>query len=144
VLTYVQLGTPFELAALRGAARVAAAADRAGLEYVCEIMPIEGPAYPDPADPLAIVAACRVSAELGARLTKTTMPSEPAAIGDAVGFGVPVVLAGGDVDPSRDAIVGRVRRAVAAGAAGVAFGRNVWSADDPAAMVAALAAEVHR
>ena len=39
VLTFVQVGTPFELAALQLAGRVAAAADAAGVAYVCEIMP---------------------------------------------------------------------------------------------------------
>ena len=33
--------------------------------------------------------------------------------------------------------------AVANGAAGVAFGRNVWGAEDPAAMVASLRKAVH-
>ena len=41
VLTYVQLGAPFELEALRMAGRAAADADAAGLTYVCEIMPVE-------------------------------------------------------------------------------------------------------
>ena len=41
VLTFVQLGTHGELDALVAAARVAAEADRAGLAYVCEIMPVE-------------------------------------------------------------------------------------------------------
>src|SRR5262249_54356211 len=39
VLSYVQLGTPFELNALRDAARIAAACDAAGFTYICEIMP---------------------------------------------------------------------------------------------------------
>jgi hypothetical protein len=60
VLTYVQVGTPFELAALQLAGRVAAAADGAGVAYVCEIMPPGD-------DPLAIAACCRTAAELGAR-----------------------------------------------------------------------------
>ncbi len=143
VLTFVQLGAPFELGALQAAGRVAAEAHRAGLPYVCEIMPVEGAAYPDPADPLAIVAACRVSAELGADVTKTTMPSEPEAVAEAVPFGVPVVLAGGDIAPDRGGLVGRVQRAIAAGAAGVAHGRNVWGVDDPAATVRALREVVH-
>ena len=54
VLTYVQLGAPFELEALRTAASVAARADQAGLAYVCEIMPVMSAAYPDPAAPAAI------------------------------------------------------------------------------------------
>ena len=77
VLTYVQLGAPHELEALRTAARVAARADELGLPYVCEIMPVEGGAYPDASAPPAIAAAARTAAELGAHLVKTTMPSPP-------------------------------------------------------------------
>jgi DhnA family fructose-bisphosphate aldolase class Ia len=66
VLTYVQLGASHELEALRAAAGVAARADEAGLPYVCEIMPVEGEAYPDPAAPEAIAAGARTAAELGA------------------------------------------------------------------------------
>jgi len=143
VLTFVQLGADFELEALRCAARVAAEADRAGIPYVCEIMPVESVRYPDPAAPLAITAACRVSAELGAHLTKTTMPTPPAAVADAVAFGVPVILAGGDPVDNREALYANVREVVKAGAAGVAFGRDVWGDADPSGTVTRLHSIVH-
>ena len=102
VLTFVQVGTPFELAALQLAGRVAAAADAAGVAYVCEIMPAGD-------DPLAIAACCRTAAELGARVVKTSFPQPASAIADAIGCGIPVVLAGGDPrDPA--AFAGRRRR----------------------------------
>ena len=143
VLTYVQLGTPFELDALRTAARVAVRADELGVPYVCEIMPVEGETYPDPAAPLAIAAAARTAAELGARIVKTTMPDPPEAMADVAECGIPVVLAGGDLDADGDRLLDRVRRALDAGAAGVAHGRNVWGRSDPGAAVAALRALVH-
>jgi DhnA family fructose-bisphosphate aldolase class Ia len=143
VLTYVQLGTPFELDALRTAARVAVRADELGLPYVCEIMPVAGDAYPDPESPLAIAAAARTAAELGARIVKTAMPNPPEAMAEVATCGVPVVLAGGDLDADEDGLLDRVRRAVDAGAAGVAHGRNVWGRPDPGAAVAALRAVVH-
>jgi DhnA family fructose-bisphosphate aldolase class Ia len=143
VLTYVQLGPPGELDALVAAARVAAEADRAGLAYVCEIMPVESSPYPDPYDPAAIAAAARSAAELGAHVVKTSMPTPPEAVAHAVTCGLPVVIAGGDPTPDADALIDRVERAVAAGAAGVAFGRNVWGSPDPAAMVGRLRTAVH-
>ncbi|HEY6565966.1 MAG TPA: hypothetical protein VI341_00485 [Actinomycetota bacterium] len=143
VLTFIQLGADFELEALRTAGRVAAAADRAGIPYVCEIMPVESARFPDPYAPVAIVAATRTGAELGAHLVKTSMPTPPEAVRDAVAFGIPVVLAGGDLSADPGALFGAVRTAVAVGAAGVAFGRNVWGADDPAAVVAELVSIVH-
>lgn len=143
VLTFVQLGTGGELDALVAAARVAAAADRAGLTYVCEIMPVESSPYPDPYDPAAIAAAARSAAELGAHVVKTSMPTPPEEVALAVTCGLPVVIAGGDPTPDTDALLDRVQRAVAAGAAGVAFGRNVWGSPDPAEMVRRLRAAVH-
>jgi DhnA family fructose-bisphosphate aldolase class Ia len=142
VLTYVQLGTPGELDALVAAAKVAAEADRAGLQYVCEIMPVESSPYPDPYDPAAIAAAARSAAELGAHVVKTSMPTPPEQLALAVTCGLPVVIAGGDPTPDTDALLDRVKRAVAAGAAGVAFGRNVWGSPDPAGVVQRLCAAV--
>jgi fructose-bisphosphate aldolase / 2-amino-3,7-dideoxy-D-threo-hept-6-ulosonate synthase len=132
VLTYVQLGTPFELEALRAAARVAARADEAGLAYVCEITA-----------PSATAAAARTAAELGAHVVKTSMPDPPEAMAEVAACGVPVVLAGGDFDADDERLLELVRRVLAAGAAGVAHGRNVWGRPDPAAAVAALRAVVH-
>ena len=79
VMTYIQLGAPFELDALKSAARIAADCDRHGLDYICEIMPVESPRFPDAYAPDAIAASCRTGAELGAHVIKTTMPS-PAAL----------------------------------------------------------------
>jgi DhnA family fructose-bisphosphate aldolase class Ia len=143
VLTFVQLGTAGELDALVAAASVAAEADRAGLTYVCEIMPVESEPYPDPYDPEAVAAAARSAAEIGAHVVKTSMPTPPEQVALAVTCGLPVVIAGGDPTPDTDALLDRVERAVAAGAAGVAFGRNVWGSPDPAGMVRRLRAAVH-
>ena len=73
---------------------------------------------------------------------KTSFPQPASAIADAIGCGIPVVLAGGDPrDPARS--LADAADAMAAGAAGVAFGRNVWGATDPAAMVRDLGRIVH-
>jgi DhnA family fructose-bisphosphate aldolase class Ia len=133
VLTYVQLGTPFELEALRAAAGVAARADALDLPYVCEIT-----------SPDSIAGAARTAAELGANVVKTTMPDPPEAMAEVAACGVPVVLAGGDFEPDDESLLDSVRRALAAGAAGVAHGRNVWGRPDPGAAVAALRAAVHQ
>jgi DhnA family fructose-bisphosphate aldolase class Ia len=143
VLTYVQLGADHELEALRTAAEVVRRADELGLPYVCEIMPVEGETYPDPAAPVAIAAAARTAAELGAHVVKTTMPDPPEVMADVAACGVPVVLAGGDFDSNDARLHDVVRRALVAGAAGVAHGRNVWGRADPEAAVRALRALVH-
>ncbi len=103
VLTLIEPGTPGELAELAAAARVAAAADRAGLPYVCEILPATSEAFPDPFAPRAIAGAARAAAELGAHVVKTSIPTPPSAVAEAVGCGVPVLLAGGEIAGDREA-----------------------------------------
>ena len=137
VLTYVQVGAPYELDDLHAAAPVAASADRAGIAYVCEIMPIDSVA------PEAISAATRTGAELGAHVVKTSFPDPPAGVAAACAHGTPVILAGGDLAPDRDALFGAVEACIGHGAAGVAFGRNAWGSDDPGATVRRLRGIVH-
>jgi fructose-bisphosphate aldolase / 2-amino-3,7-dideoxy-D-threo-hept-6-ulosonate synthase len=144
VLSFVQLGAPFELEALRTAGRTAAACDRAGLAYVCEIMPVESDGFPEPAAPDAIAAACRTAAELGAHIVKTTMPEPAEGIVDAVACGVPVLVAGGAMAADREALLRAARMVMRDGAAGLAFGRNVWGSADPAGMVSTLRDIVHQ
>jgi DhnA family fructose-bisphosphate aldolase class Ia len=143
VLTFVQAGLDGELDALGDAARAAVAADGAGLSYVCEIMPVQGARFAAPYDPEAIAACARAAAEIGAHVVKTSMPTPPEAIAEAAECGVPVVIAGGELVPDRAALLATVETAVSAGAAGVAFGRNVWGSGDPAGMVAELRRAVH-
>ncbi len=143
VLTFVQVGAPDELTALTAAARIAAACDEQGFAYVCEIMPVESQAYPNPFDADAIAACARVAAELGAHVVKTTIPNPPEAITGAVECGLPIFLAGGDPQPTEDSFLEQIRQAVEAGAQGVAVGRNVWGGEDPARMVRKLREVVH-
>ena len=112
---------------------MAAACDRRGLAYVCEIMPIECAMYPNPAAPEAIAAASRAGAELGAHVIKTTMPIPATSLADSVACGLPVILAGGALASDRAQLLQQVATAVDQGAAGVAFGRNVWGSRDPPA-----------
>jgi DhnA family fructose-bisphosphate aldolase class Ia len=56
---------------------------------------------------------------------------------------VPAVMLGGVKTGDERALLTTIKQAVAAGAAGVAIGRNIFQAADPAAMTAAIAAIVH-
>lgn len=139
VLTYVQLGADDELEALRTAARVAARADEAGLVYLCEIMPVESGRFPQPDSPVAIIAAARTGVELGAHMVKTSMPDPSSGVASVVaGCDAPLILAGGARTSDVDSLLDRVSEALDAGARGVAFGRNVWGADDPETIVLRL------
>lgn len=87
---------------------------------------------------------CRIAVELGADMLKVTYSGEPATFREIVGeIPVPVVILGGPrMEQPRD-VVAAAAGAVEAGAAGLAFGRNVFQAADPAAMLRALRRVVH-
>ena len=86
--------------------------------------------------------ACRVIAELGAHFVKTYY-CEPGFDEVVAGTPIPVVIAGGKKIPERDALA-MAYKAVDQGARGVDMGRNIFLADDPVAMVQAVAAVVHK
>ncbi|OYX26398.1 MAG: hypothetical protein B7Z10_03390 [Rhodobacterales bacterium 32-66-7] len=144
VLTFIQLGAPFELEALRQAARLAAECDRRGLGYLCEIMPVESRMFPDAEAGEAIVAACRTGQEIGAHAVKTTIPVPVGDVAAAVAAsGIPVILAGGAPAADPVAYDATIAAALDHGASGIAIGRNAWGATDPAAAIRRFVRLVH-
>lgn len=91
-----------------------------------------------------VAHAARVARELGASVIKTqfTGSCESFRSVTAAAHPVPVVIAGGPIRPAREALA-MADAAVAAGAAGVSFGRNVYGRTRPAAMLEALSLVVH-
>jgi putative autoinducer-2 (AI-2) aldolase len=85
---------------------------------------------------------CRIIAELGAQYVKTYYVDEGF---DTVTAScpVPIVMAGGKKLPELDALT-MAYNAVQQGAAGVDMGRNIFQSDAPKAMIAAVAAVVHK
>lgn len=85
--------------------------------------------------------ATRICAELGADIVKTYYADGfESLVASAM---VPVVIAGGKkLDATADALQ-LAFDAVAAGAAGIDFGRNCWQSEHPAAMARALRGIVH-
>jgi putative autoinducer-2 (AI-2) aldolase len=86
--------------------------------------------------------ACRIIAELGAQYVKTYYVEKDF---DTVTAScpVPIVMAGGKKLPELDALT-MAYNAVSQGAAGVDMGRNIFQSDAPKAMIAAVAAVVHK
>jgi putative autoinducer-2 (AI-2) aldolase len=85
--------------------------------------------------------ACRVIAELGAHFVKTYY-CEPGFDEVVAGTPDPIVIAGGKKIPELDALK-MAHKAVDQGALGVDMGRNIFLAEDPAAMAQAVRAVVH-
>lgn len=86
--------------------------------------------------------ACRVIAELGVHFVKTYY-CEPGFEEVVAGCPVPVVIAGGKKVPELEALK-MAYKAIDLGAMGVDMGRNIFAAEDPAAMAQAVGAVVHQ
>lgn len=85
--------------------------------------------------------ATRICAELGATMVKTYYaPGFEELVASAM---VPVVIAGGKKLETVEDALEMAHGAVAAGAVGVDFGRNVWQSSHPEAIIRALRAIVH-
>jgi DhnA family fructose-bisphosphate aldolase class Ia len=123
--------------------RYAVLAERWGIPFQAEVIP-GGFHQPDQHTPANIARVCRQAAEMGADYVKTLYTGDPESMQRAVeGATVPVVILGGDRTSDEDSLLGQVRDALAAGVSGVAFGRNIWSHPDPAAITRRLGAVVH-
>ena len=88
-----------------------------------------------------LALACRVSAELGARMVKTYYCDNFEKVVE--GCPVPVVCAGGPKLDSDRAALELAYGAIQAGAHGLDMGRNIWQSDHPVAMLKGLRAIVH-
>lgn len=90
-----------------------------------------------------LALACRIAAELGARIVKTYWCKEDF---DKVvcGCPVPVVIAGGPKCETEKEVLEFVHDGLQKGAIGINLGRNVWQSPHPLAMAAALWAVVHK
>jgi putative autoinducer-2 (AI-2) aldolase len=85
--------------------------------------------------------ACRIGAELGARIVKTYWCEDFNKVVE--GCPVPVVMAGGPrVDTERE-VFDFVYDGMQNGAIGVNLGRNIWKNEYPVAMIQAIRAIVH-
>ncbi|MGQ4874711.1 MAG: 2-amino-3,7-dideoxy-D-threo-hept-6-ulosonate synthase [Promethearchaeia archaeon] len=88
--------------------------------------------------------AARVAAELGADIVKTNWTGDPDSFKEVVdGCMVPVIIAGGEKGGLEE-ILEITKQSIEVGGAGVAFGRNVFQAEDPTKVVRALYYIVHK
>ena len=89
----------------------------------------------------SVAIAARVGAELGADWLK--IPYAPDFKRVTETCYAPVVILGGSKKGSERGMLETIRQALDAGAAGVAIGRNIFQAEDPHAMTAAVAGLLH-
>jgi putative autoinducer-2 (AI-2) aldolase len=88
-----------------------------------------------------LALACRIAAELGARVVKTYWCEDFRKV--TGGCPVPVVMAGGPQVDTEIEIFQFVHDGMQNGSIGVNLGRNIWQNDYPVAMIKAIRAIVH-
>jgi putative autoinducer-2 (AI-2) aldolase len=88
-----------------------------------------------------LALACRIAAELGARVVKTYYCEKFDKV--VKGCPVPVVIAGGPKVDTEYEVLQFVHQGIREGAIGVNLGRNIWQNDHPVAMIRAIHAIIH-
>jgi 2-amino-4,5-dihydroxy-6-oxo-7-(phosphooxy)heptanoate synthase len=143
VSVQVNLGSRREPRQIADLAAVAGACHRWSIPLLAMVYP-RGPAIADAADPQLLRHAVIVAADLGADLVKTGYPGSAEAMATVVdACPIPVLVSGGPVTGEPDEALSRTANALRGGAAGMAIGRHIFTAADPAGMTRKLADLVH-
>ncbi len=152
VSVHVNLGSATEGRQLGDLSAVAEACDRWGVPLLAMLYP-RGPQVADGRAPELVAHAAVIAADLGADLVKSALPDAPGGIVEVTAScPVPVLAAGGEpsrgtantVSPSgAGGALRHLADAMRSGAGGIAAGRLVFTAADPAAMARRIAALVH-
>ncbi|MFP4345371.1 MAG: class I fructose-bisphosphate aldolase [Anaerolineales bacterium] len=134
-------GSDKEEASLENIAAMAGEAHAWGLVLLAEMVPGGFDSGPEFRTLESIALSARVGVELGADIIKT--PYVEGFVGVTNTCYSPVVILGGAKRGNEREMLEEIKVAVGAGASGVAIGRNIFGAEDPAAMTAAIAAILH-
>ena len=115
-----------------------------GMPLIAMMYP-RGPKVKSEHGPEYVKLAARIGSELGADIVKTNYTGSPDTFRDVVkGCSVPVVIAGGPKMDTEKDLLQMVYDAVQVGGAGVAFGRNIFQAENPTLLVKRLCSVVHK
>ncbi|HHN93131.1 MAG TPA: aldolase [Anaerolineae bacterium] len=137
-------GSRFEGETLPYLARLAARCAAWNVPLLAEMLPggFESPG--EQWTPENIGHACRIGAEMGADFIKTAYTGDRESFRRIVErVPVPLVVLGGGAATDTRAFLTAIHDALAAGAAGVAVGRNIYRHPSPERMTAAIVALVH-
>jgi len=143
VSIHINIGAKTEADMLEDLGRISEDANEWGMPLLAMMYP-RGPSIDDPYDVEVVSHAARVGAELGADIIKTNYTGDKKTFREVVkSAGVPVVIAGGEKAKNIKDVLQTVKDSTDAGGAGVAMGRNIFQAKDPAKMVKAVNAIIH-
>jgi DhnA family fructose-bisphosphate aldolase class Ia len=142
----VNLGNKYEPYMMEDLGRIARDCQREGMPLLA-MMYVRDQKHGEIVNDLSIKSiahAARVAYELGADIVKVNYTGNAEEFKQVVsGCQIPVVIAGGSKLPV-PGFLEMIGAAMSAGAAGVSCGRNVFQADDVAAVVKSVCEMVHR
>lgn len=143
VSVHVNLGSDSESEQLGDFARVGEHCADLGVPLLAMVYP-RGPRIQDHVEPELIAHAASLATDLGADVVKVPFTGGIDTMADVVaGCPLPLLVAGGGLVDSHATLHGFVADVMKAGAAGVAIGRNVFQATDPAQAASSIASLVH-
>lgn len=119
-------------------------ARRLGIVHIVETMGARGGLAQDVHDPAFVAFHSRIGVELGADVIKTDWPGSAAGLRQAIeSLPVPVLIAGGGSRGSDLGVLDLVAEVMAGGAAGILFGRAIFQAKNPLAVMTACRLIIH-
>ncbi len=141
---HINIGANEEPEMLEDAQKIVESCREWGIPLLAMMYP-RGKKISNENNPEVVNIATRVGAELGADIVKTNYTGDIDSFRYIVkGVPTPVVIAGGPKTDTVEDLLQMVYDSIQAGGAGVAFGRNVFQAQDPTKMVMALAKIIHK
>ena len=143
VSVHVNLGSDTESQMLQELGEISETCDYWGIPLLAMMYP-RGQKVENEHDVEFVKHAARVGSELGVDIVKTNYTGDPDSFREVVeGALVPVIIAGGPKVETDEELLTMVKESLSVGGAGVAFGRNLFQAENPGKITRAISEVVH-
>lgn len=143
VSVHVNLGSETESDMLQELGEISETCSYWGIPLLAMMYP-RGQKVENEHDVELVKHAARVGSELGVDIVKTNYTGDPDSFKEVVdGALVPVVIAGGPKVDTDEELLKMVKDSIEVGGAGVAFGRNLFQAENPGKITRAISEVVH-
>ena len=143
VSVHVNLGSETESEMLQELGEISETCSYWGIPLLAMVYP-RGQKVENEHDVELVKHAARVGSELGVDIVKTNYTGDPDSFKEVVeGALVPVVIAGGPKVDTDEELLQMVKDSIEVGGAGVAFGRNLFQAENPGKITKAISEVVH-
>lgn len=144
VSVHVNLGNETECEMLKELGEISESCSYWGIPLLAMMYP-RGQKVENEHDVELVKHAARVGSELGVDIVKTNYTGDPDSFKEVVeGALVPVVIAGGPKVDTDEELLQMVKDSIEVGGAGVAFGRNLFQAENPGKITKAISEVVHK